>query len=291
MQALEILRHAGMELQIRESRDSQHLLELTRQAREERPDIVVSAGGDGTHHYVLNGLAESDIPLGLLSIGSGNDFAKGLGLPIEPRGAAAVLLSGRIRQIDLARVGPTVYGCIAGVGFDSVVNRFVNDRVRHVHGSLAYAWGILRCLGPYRPQPLEIRSDGQNFSGEVMFAVVGNSVAYGGGLKMTPRARLDDGLLDVCIVPAMGKLELLRWVPRAYRGEHLAHPRIIYFQARKISLSSPASLEIYGDGEFIQKLPATVEVSPRALRVIVPKRENPVFPAATNRKSGAASSR
>ena len=88
---------------------------------------------------------------------------------------------------------------------------------------------------------------------------------------MAPRARLDDGLLDVCIVPEMGKFELLRWVPRAYRGEHLAHPRIVYFQARKITLESPSRLELFGDGEFIQELPATIEVVPRALRVIVPR--------------------
>ena len=89
-------------------------------------------------------------------------------------------------------------------------------------------------------------------------------------MKITPRARLDDGLLDVCIVPAMGKWELLRWVPRAYRGAHLAHPRIIYFQARRITLKSAAPLELFGDGEYLRELPVTIEVVPRALRVIAP---------------------
>ena len=90
---------------------------------------------------------------------------------------------------------------------------------------------------------------------------------------MTPCAQLDDGLLDVCIIPAMTKFELLQWVPRAYRGNHLAHPGIIYFQARRISLKSPARLEIFGDGEFMQELPATIEVVPQALRVVVPKKD------------------
>jgi len=88
---------------------------------------------------------------------------------------------------------------------------------------------------------------------------------------MAPRARLDDGMLDVCIVPAMGKLELLRWIPSAYRGEHLAHPRIQYFQASQVILSSPSRLELFGDGEFMQELPAAIEAVPRALRVIVPR--------------------
>jgi diacylglycerol kinase (ATP) len=269
--ALEVLRRGGVTPEIRESSSAGHLLELALRARDERPDMVVSAGGDGTHHYVLNGLWGSDVPLGVLSLGSGNDFANGLGIPVDAAGAGATLLGGRSVWIDLARVGSTVYGCIAGAGFDSIVTRFANDRVHRVRGSLAYAWAILRCIGPFRPQPLELRSDSESFSGEVMFAVVGNSTSYGGGLKLTPYARVDDGLLDVCIVPRMTKPELLRWVPRAYHGRHLAHPRIRYFQARTITVQSASRLELFADGEFIQDLPATIEVVPRALRVIVPQ--------------------
>lgn len=269
--ALEVLRHHGVDPEVRESRNAQHLLDLARQAREERPDLVVSAGGDGTHHFVLNGLAGSDIPLGVLPLGSGNDLAEGLKIPREPQAAARVLLERRVRSIDLARAGSAYYACIGGVGFDSIVARYASERVRWVHGSPAYAWAILCCLGSYRPQPIELRSATQNFTGEIMFAVIGNGVSYGGGLKMTPRARLDDGLLDVCIVPAMGKLELLRWVPRAYRGEHLRHPRIVYFQTPWVSLASPARLDLVGDGEFLQELPARIEAVSQALRVVVPK--------------------
>jgi len=185
--------------------------------------------------------------------------------------AAAALLNGRVREIDLARVGSHVYGGLAGVGFDSNVSRYANEHVQRLGGPAAYTWAILRCLRFYRPESLTLSSDGQDFSGEVIFAVVGNNVSYGGGLKLTPRARLDDGLLDVCIVPYMGKLELLRWIPSAYRGEHLSHRRIIYFQARKISLSTSSRLELFGDGECMQELPATIEVIPRALRVVVPR--------------------
>jgi diacylglycerol kinase (ATP) len=259
-----------VEPQVRESRDAENLVELTRQAARENPDVLVSAGGDGTHHHVLNGLFGSEIPLGLIPLGTGNDFAAALGIPADPRAAAAILLQGRARQVDVARVGSTVYGCVAGVGFDSVVTRFANERVRRVRGRLAYTWAILRCLTRYRTEPLELRSDVRDFSGAVVFAVVGNHSTYGGGVKIAPLARMDDGLLDVCIVPPMGLLELLRWIPRAYRGEHLAHPRIVYFQAKHISLASSSRLELFGDGEFITELPATIEVAPRSVRVIVP---------------------
>lgn len=138
--ALELLRAAGVQFELQESRSAAHLLELAQQAQEEKPDLIVSAGGDGTHHYVINGLQGSGIPLGLLPIGSGNDFAKGVGVPLDLRAAAAALLRGRVREVDLARVGAAVYACIAGVGFDSVVTRYANERVRWMGGSWAYAW-------------------------------------------------------------------------------------------------------------------------------------------------------
>ena len=280
-EAVEVLRRGGVNPQILESRNSQHLVELARNAREDKPDVVVAAGGDGTVHDVLNGIFPCEIPLGIIPVGRGNDLARGLGIPFGPRQAAEVLLKGATREIDLAQVRgandlsqkgdtrPIVYACIGGVGFDSVVNRYANDHARRVHGRLAYLWGILRCLKFYRAQPLELVSEKQNFSGEVMFAVVGNNTSYGDGVKMTPRARLDDGLLDACIIPQMSKWELLRWIPSAYRGGHLAHPRIVYFQASRITLTSAARLELFGDGEFLQELPATIEVMSRALRVVV----------------------
>ena len=250
-EAVEVLRRGGVNPQILESRNSQHLVELARNAREDKPDVVVAAGGDGTVHDVLNGIFPCEIPLGIIPVGRGNDLARGLGIPFGPRQAAEVLLKGATREIDLAQV------------------RGANDHARRVHGRLAYLWGILRCLKFYRAQPLELVSEKQNFSGEVMFAVVGNNTSYGDGVKMTPRARLDDGLLDVCIIPQMSKWELLRWIPSAYRGGHLAHPRIVYFQASRITLTSAARLELFGDGEFLQELPATIEVMSRALRVVV----------------------
>jgi diacylglycerol kinase (ATP) len=269
-EALAVMQRGGVEADVQESRDAQHLLALARQAAVEKPDAVVSVGGDGTHHYVLNGIVGSEIPLGIIPAGSGNDFAKGLGIPTQTRRAAEVLLAGNTRRIDLGRAGNTVYGCIAGAGFDSVVTRYANERVRRLRGAWAYAWSIVRCLKSYRPEPLKIVSDVQEFSGDVVFAVVGNNVSYGGGIHLTPRAKLDDGLLDVCVVPYMGKLELLQWVPRAYRGEHLRHPRIIYFQAHQVSFSTTSRLELFGDGEFMQELPAAIEIVPRALPVIVP---------------------
>jgi len=268
--ALEVFRQRGMAFEVRESLSAENLLQLARAAGEEKPDLIVSAGGDGTHHYVINGVLGSEVPVGLLPMGTGNDLSMGVGMPLDVWAAAAALVGGQLREIDLARVGKVVYACIAGVGFDSTVTRYANEHARWLSGRFAYTWSLLRCLSEYRPRPLEILADGQTYSEEVLFAVVGNNASYGGGIRLAPRAKLDDGILDVCIVPYLRRLEVLRWVPRAYRGEHLSHPRIRYLQARKITLRSSSRLELFGDGEFLQELPATIEVAPRALRVVVP---------------------
>jgi diacylglycerol kinase (ATP) len=267
---LEVFRQRKIDFAVRESHSAEHLRELARHAVADRPDLIVSAGGDGTHHQVINGTLQSGIPVGVLPLGTGNDFANGLGMPADLDSAAATLLAGHVREIDLARVGALVYAGIAGVGFDATVTRYANEHARWLGGRLAYLWSVLRCLPDYGPRRLEITADGRSLVQEVLFAVVGNNVSYGGGIRLAPRARLDDGWLDICVVPYIDRLELLRWVPRACRGEHLGHPRIQYFQARKITLRAESRLELFGDGEFLQELPATIEVLPRALRVVAP---------------------
>lgn len=270
--AREEWRHLGVEVEVHESRSPEHLEDLARRVAAERPDVIVSVGGDGTHHHVLNGLFGSSIPLALIAAGTGNDIAGGLGLPPDARLAARVAVEGETRRMDVARVGGRICAGVAGVGFDSVVNRYANERVRWVRGRPAYLWAILRCLGRSRSNLLRLESDGQSFRGDVLFAVVANNARYGGGVRIAPRARLDDGLLDVCIVPPMRVAEILRWAPRAYRGEHLRHPRIVYFQAPRVTLASEERLELFADGEFLQELPATIEVLPGAVAVRVPRR-------------------
>lgn len=269
--ALEDLREAGIELEIRESRTSSHLTDLARAAAAERPDAVISAGGDGTHHYVLNGLTGGHIPLGLLPVGSGNDLEHGLGISGDLREAARLLVDFHTQSIDLVRVGKVFYACMGGAGWDSTVNRYANEKVKWLTGSLKYLWALAKCLKFYRPFQIEIRSDGDSYSGDVLFMGLGNAPSYGGGLRLTPRARMHDGLVDACIVPFIPKLELLRWLPTVFTGGHLRHPKIKYFQAQRVEILGPASVEFFGDGEFIQTLPAVAEVVPSALRVIVPR--------------------
>jgi diacylglycerol kinase (ATP) len=265
-----VLRRAGVDAEVCESRSGEHLRELAREAAAARPDVIVSAGGDGTHHHVINGLWGSEVPVGIIPLGTGNDIPEGIGIPRDARAAAVALSRVKTRSIDLGRIGSRVYCGMAGVGIDSMVARYVNEHAPRIRGRLAYFWAIAHCLRVYRPQPLEVQAEGFVFSGQVMAVLAGNHASYGGGFRITPRARSDDGLLDVCLIPAMSKLSLLPWIPRAYLGRHLAHPRIQYLQTPRVMLNSPQSLDVYADGEFIQQLPATIEAIPHALNVVVP---------------------
>jgi diacylglycerol kinase (ATP) len=232
-------------------------------------DAVVACGGDGTVHYVLQALAGSDVALGTIPVGSGNDFAAALNLPADHRMACEVIGSGKTRRIDLARINERWLASVAGTGLSAIVNRLVNHRPVWLGGRAGYLSAALRSLWAFEPKHMEIEFDAQRFAGEVTLVAVGNTMSYGGGCKIVPEAKLDDGWLDLCIVKRVGKPTLLRNLPLLYRGGHVRHPAVAIHRARRVALSSSEPMELFGDGEYIQNLPVSIEVAPAALRVIV----------------------
>ncbi|MFZ0959961.1 MAG: diacylglycerol kinase family protein [Terriglobia bacterium] len=191
--ALDVFRQQNIHLEVRESLSAQHLMDLARGASNEKPDLIVSAGGDGTHHFVINGLFRSEIPLGLLPLGTGNDIAKGVGMPTDVHAAAAALLSGRVREIDLAQAGAAVYACIAGVGFDSTVTGYANQHARWLSGSAAYTWSLLRCLPAYSPKQLEIIADGKTLPKMwcLRWSAITLLTGVASGWRHAPASRMD----------------------------------------------------------------------------------------------------
>src|SRR5438105_6411244 len=194
--------------------------DLTREAAESSRggyDRVAICGGDGTLNLGLRRFDLARGTLALIPLGSGDDFARVNGIPRNLKGACDVAVRGRIREVDVATANDVRYAGVAGVGFDSEVARYANERVRHIHGSAAYLYAILRVLPSFRPRRLRI--DGRDE--EVMFAAFGNSPQYGGGIRIVPTALLDDGQLDACIVHRTSRFQLLTTLPRAYTGTHV----------------------------------------------------------------------
>jgi YegS/Rv2252/BmrU family lipid kinase len=248
-----------------------HIVELAREACRDGSDTVVACGGDGTVHEVINGLDRHPARLGIIPCGTGDDLAINMGIPTDLTMACRNLISGKEKSFDLARAGNEVYACIAGTGFDSMVNRVANEGVRFLRGTSVYIYSVLKTLASFKPLEMIIRADDFLFEGRVMFVVAANASSYGGGMKIAPMARMDDGLLDLVIVEEMPRTEMLRSFPRVFSGKHFPHPRIKHLTTTKVELHSNQPLELFADGEFIQPLPVSLEVLPGALPVIIPR--------------------
>jgi diacylglycerol kinase (ATP) len=208
--------------------------------------------------------------LGIIPMGRGNDLAQSLGIPLDYRRACEVLRRGQTRRLDVANAGGRIYASVAGAGFDAEVNALANQDSAWLRGKAVYVNAVFRALSKFKPKRLEIEYDDRRFVGEAMLVAIGNTTSYGGGLKIVPQAQPDDGWLDVCVVKKTTKLELLRQLPSAYKGKHVNHPAIEMYRARRVTISSPDPVELFGDGEFLQPIPVTIEIIPQALRVIVP---------------------
>ena len=241
-------------------------------------DALVVVGGDGMVHLGANAVACTDVPLGVVAAGTGNDVAASLGLPVHDVAAAvAVVLEQRARPIDAVRgtAGGAVptsdprwfVGVLCG-GFDALVNERANGW-SWPRGRMRYNLAIARELPLFRPLPYEIELDGETWRTDAVLVAVGNGPRYGGGMRITPDASYDDGLLDVLVAGPLSVPALLRVYPRVFDGSHVRHPAVTVRRARRVRLSTPGVVA-YADGERFGPMPVDLEVVPRALRVLRP---------------------
>ena len=229
---------------------------------------LIVAGGDGTLHHAIRGLAGSDCALGILPLGSGNDFARALGVPFDLRDALARALHATPRRVDLGRVDGTPFAGIAGIGFDGEAARFARERVRWVRGRWIYPYAVARTLLTFRPPHVTITSDDGGYAGRVMLVALANSPCYGGGMRMAPRAELDDGQLDLVIVERVSRLRFLTLFPRVYRGAHVDLAQVRTLRVRQATVHADRELTFFADGEPITPcVGSRVDVWPAALRV------------------------
>jgi diacylglycerol kinase (ATP) len=253
------------------SRSATDVIEQARRAAVDGVERFLVAGGDGTAHYAVQGLAGTPCALAMIPLGTGNDLAAALGAPRRLEEAWAAALSRPVRSIDLLRVGDTYAVGYAGVGFDSEVTRVAN-RVRRLRGPLVYAYAVLRTLASFVPPRMRLVHDHATFEGRVMFAVVANLPSFGGGMKIAPEARIDDGLLDLVLVREIPRRTLLAVFPKVYSGRHVGHPAIVMARVRKAEITIDRPLDLYGGGEPLRTMvpgePVTIEVVSGALRAV-----------------------
>ncbi len=234
-------------------------------------ETAVAFGGDGLVGAVAGALKHSTGVLGVLPGGRGNDFARVLGIPLEPKAACAVLATGAVRELDLGEVDSRTFISIASCGFDSDANRIANE-TRLVRGNLVYTYGALRALLGWRPARFEVVVDGGETRAIVGYTVAAaNSGAYGGGMMLAPNASLQDGALDVVLVGHVPKLSFLRLLPTVFKGEHVRQREVQVLRGAEVRIAADRPFTVYADGDPIAELPVTVRALPGALRVIIPR--------------------
>ena len=238
------------------------------------PDALIACGGDGTVHMALQLVAGTKIPLGVIPVGTGDDNARSLGLPLGDAAAAAdVIADGHITEVDCGHV-TTADGTqrwflgVMSSGFDSLVNERAN-KLSWPKGQARYFVAVVAELSVFKPLAYHIEVDDFQFDTTAMLVAVGNGKSYGGGMQVCPAAELDDGTFAMTVLGKVSKPTFLRVFPRVFKGTHVQHPSVSVHHGAKVALAAPGQVA-YADGERIGPLPLSAQCHRNALRVIVP---------------------
>jgi YegS/Rv2252/BmrU family lipid kinase len=263
------LRELGLPFTVHRTQSLLHGCELAREAAG-RGETAVTLSGDGLTGAVAGALR--DVPgavLGVLPGGRGNDFARMIGLPLDPVAACDVLAAGRPAPIDLGAANGRTFLGIASLGFDSDANRIANAAPAQL-GRLVYVYGAFRALAAWNEARFTVDVDGDRTSFVGWSVAAANSGFYGGGMRLAPHARLDDGALDVILVGPCSPLRFARTLPKVFRGAHVREPNVTELRGVEVRVEADRPFTVYADGDPIGRLPIVMRAVPGALRVLLP---------------------
>ena len=251
---------------------------MAREAAQAGAQLIVAVGGDGTLHEVVNGILGTPATLGLIPFGTGNDFARAFGLYGDLDAACGALAQGETRRVDVGTLegagtgGPRHFLVLCGTGFDAQTARTVNEGIKYLAGAPAYVWGAILTAKNFTPFQLTLTlDDGEVIQTPAMFASVANMETTGGGMKIAPGAQPDDGLLDICLVRQVGKLEMLWQLTKIFDGSHVKHPAVTMLRASRITLDADPPQPLLIDGEVCGTTPAVVTIARQALAIKAPR--------------------
>ena len=276
-----LLRRVGLSFDYEYTEGVGHAIELARAAASDEYHYVVAVGGDGTVNEVANGMlcpaAASSTALGVISTGTGSDFARSVGIPRHHVGACSSLTSSRRVLIDVGIVeyqskGESVrrfFVNAAGIGFDAAVVETTERLPKYFGGTVPYVAGLLRTLFGYRNKSVILRIGDRVEGACILSVVVSNGSYFGGGMHVAPEASLNDNLLDVVVIGDIGKFELLKALPMVYKGTHGNHPKVNIEKAANVAVESSERVLVHADGELLGEGPASFWLMPAALSIVV----------------------
>jgi len=264
-----------------ETASATELESAARQAAKEKYRVLLAMGGDGTFQALANGVLGTDVIIGILSAGGGNDFAAAIGLPTDPLRSAERILKGRPRFVDLVRVrtadGRTrLYAGGGGVGLDAEAVLLASGDYRNLPGRFRYIASALWTLLKYVPLTVRLEfpnSDHDPVEARCLLTAVLNTPTYGGGVRLAPDAIIDDGWLDVISIEDLSALDVLKLLPRLIRTGELRTSKVQRSKVKSVKISADRPTLFHGDGEILGSAPVEIEVVPNAVRVLAPAKE------------------
>ena len=275
--AIELFSAAGIEVVDLTGADMNEANANARHAiNDSQVDGIVVVGGDGIAHLGVNLCAGTDLPLGMIGAGTGNDLARSIGMPLnDTAGSVDIILAhlNNPRTVDAVKAQTSTgefwfFGTISA-GFDALVNQRAN-RWRWPKGPSRYTLAMLAELASFKPIHYEATIDGEHRSFQAMLCAVANSESFGGGMRVAPNAIIDDGLLELFIVHSISRPEFIKVFPKVFTGEHISHPAVEIIQAKQVKISS-GNMPAYSDGEAVGHSPVSAQIMPGSLRVFAPK--------------------
>jgi len=280
-QIIDLLRSLGMDFEHDLTEAPGHAIELAKSAANKGCELIVCVGGDGTINEIVNGLYDAgsigDVTLGIVGTGTGDDYIRSIGVPRPCMEASRCLTSPGRLTVDLGLVEYTKNGQtrkrlfvnFAGLGFDAEIVRATTQEFKALGDTASYLMGLVTTLVAYKNKEISLTLDGEVGERRICTILMSNGKYGGGGMLTAPDADPADGFFDVVIIGDLTKPDLLRSLPRIYKGTHLTHPKVTVKRAREVEIRPVQPMAVQADGELLGEAPARFSVLPGALTIVV----------------------
>lgn len=263
----------NIKFQIIKTQYAGHATKLAREASTLGYDLVIAVGGDGTLLEVANGLLGSPVPLGVIPSGTGNDFARSIGVPSNVEQALDYITTNQSTPIDVGKIGDICFINVASVGFDAEIAKDVIKLRKFMPGKISYYITTLLKVFSYRFKNVQIEVDGNKMDFNILLIAIANGCYYGGGMKVNPNGHIEDGYLDIIVITALPRFKIPLLFSKFIKGDYLKLPYVKIYKARKVKIHSEKTLPVNTDGDIKAQTPSEFSISPLALNVI----KNPSF--------------